>query len=59
MHVVSLQFGCSRVLEDAIFCCLFSDVYRYQFLHFICHMHSSEYKENLKRQIEEQKVKLV
>jgi len=41
---------------DAIFVSFLSDVYRYQFLHFICHMHSSEYKENLKKQIEEQKV---
>lgn len=32
-------------------------VTRYQFLHFMCHMNSSEYKENLKRQIEEQKAR--
>ena len=38
------------------FVCYFTGIFRYQFLHFICHMNSSEYKENLKRQIEEEKV---
>ena len=40
----------------SIFVCYFTGIFRYQFLHFICHMNSSEYKENLKRQIEEEKV---
>ena len=45
-----------HLLWWSIFVCYFTGIFRYQFLHFICHMNSSEYKENLKRQIEEEKV---
>lgn len=37
-------------------CLVFSEYFRFQYLHFLYHMHSPEYKESLKRQIEEQRV---
>lgn len=32
-------------------------IFRLQYIHFLCHMPSSEYKENLKQQIEEQQAR--
>ena len=46
----------AEVIFYSIFVLYFSEYLRFQYLHFLYHMHSPEYKESLKRQIEEQKV---
>lgn len=48
MNVVNME-QCVPALDKLL------EVFRFQYLHFLCHMQSSQYKENLKHQIEEQK----